>query len=301
VVTAHPVEAAAAQHGEKMREAARLAALHIGALDGDQAAAQERAAAAERVAAELAALSEQAACIVCFDDSPAHEGVFCSGERPHFLCRECFDGHVAAQSDVDVGEASQRGGRVHCACRPEHAGGCAAEPFADVVIAQHVSAETFAAYLGAKQAVLEARLTLEINRDWEQRLQVMQERAADQRRARRKFIVDKILTSTCPRCGQAWVDFTGCCALTCSHCHCGFCAFCLADCGGNAHAHVAHCAWGGQGVHMRIQDWAAARNRHRVHLLRQYLAKLDPTAKAHALEDCRQDLDDLKINVAELR
>lgn len=35
--------------------------------------------------------------------------------------------------------------------------------------------------------------------------------------------------------------FQGCFALTCSKCHTGFCAWCLANCGRDAHSHVARC------------------------------------------------------------
>jgi len=57
----------------------------------------------------------------------------------------------------------------------------------------------------------------------------------------KKHIIEKILTLFCPRCGQAFVDFSGCCALTCSRqgCACAFCAYCLEDCGADAHAHVS--------------------------------------------------------------
>ena len=51
----------------------------------------------------------------------------------------------------------------------------------------------------------------------------------------------ELLNEQCPRCGAAFLDFNGCCALTCHRCGCGFCAWCLADCGADAHAHVAHC------------------------------------------------------------
>jgi hypothetical protein len=32
-----------------------------------------------------------------------------------------------------------------------------------------------------------------------------------------------------------------CCTLTCKRCRCNFCAWCLEDCGADAHAHVANC------------------------------------------------------------
>ena len=43
------------------------------------------------------------------------------------------------------------------------------------------------------------------------------------------------------RCRQVFLDFEGCFALTCGRCGCGFCAYCLADCGQDAHSHVALC------------------------------------------------------------
>lgn len=60
-------------------------------------------------------------------------------------------------------------------------------------------------------------------------------------------IVEDILTLKCPKCRAAFYDFTGCAALTCGRCGCGFCAYCLANCGADAHAHVAHCPDGGGG------------------------------------------------------
>eukprot|EP00615_Pteridomonas_danica_P014259 CAMPEP_0114377952 /NCGR_PEP_ID=MMETSP0102-20121206/1327_1 /TAXON_ID=38822 ORGANISM="Pteridomonas danica, Strain PT" /NCGR_SAMPLE_ID=MMETSP0102 /ASSEMBLY_ACC=CAM_ASM_000212 /LENGTH=310 /DNA_ID=CAMNT_0001532675 /DNA_START=1285 /DNA_END=2218 /DNA_ORIENTATION=- len=39
----------------------------------------------------------------------------------------------------------------------------------------------------------------------------------------------------------AFIDFSGCFALSCSTCPCGFCAWCLKDCDGDAHAHVLTC------------------------------------------------------------
>lgn len=45
---------------------------------------------------------------------------------------------------------------------------------------------------------------------------------------RKNFITDKILTVACPRCSQAYDEFSGCMALQCSRvgCGCGFCAIC---------------------------------------------------------------------------
>ena len=57
--------------------------------------------------------------------------------------------------------------------------------------------------------------------------------------------VEAILDIKCPRCKNvASLDaFDGCMAAQCPHAGCGagFCAWCLEDCGDDAHGHVARC------------------------------------------------------------
>ena len=68
--------------------------------------------------------------------------------------------------------------------------------------------------------------------------------ARDQRlRRHRLHIAENILTLKCPRasCRQAIFDFEACFAITCPNCQCGFCGWCLADCGRDAHPHVKQC------------------------------------------------------------
>lgn len=50
-------------------------------------------------------------------------------------------------------------------------------------------------------------------------------------------IQDDILTNKCPRCKAAWIDFSGCLAVSCG-CGCGFCGLCSKDCASDAHPHV---------------------------------------------------------------
>jgi len=54
----------------------------------------------------------------------------------------------------------------------------------------------------------------------------------------RNKILEDIFTLKCPRCRKAFLDFDGCFALKCSSCPCAFCAWCLTDCGEDAHPHV---------------------------------------------------------------
>ncbi|KAJ1482313.1 hypothetical protein T484DRAFT_1952316 [Baffinella frigidus] len=47
------------------------------------------------------------------------------------------------------------------------------------------------------------------------------------------YVLDRILTLHCPKCGMAFLDYEGCFALACRSASCcaGFCACCLKDCG----------------------------------------------------------------------
>ena len=54
-------------------------------------------------------------------------------------------------------------------------------------------------------------------------------------------VVENVLTLRCPRCKNAFIDYTDCIALECSNCNAAFCALCLKDCGDDAHNHVTAC------------------------------------------------------------
>jgi hypothetical protein len=114
----------------------------------------------------------------------------------------------------------------------------------------------------------------------------------------RKHIVDKLLTLGCPRCGQAFVDYVGCLALTCGRCRAAFCAWCLVDFGADAHRHVASCSQSlakGQ-VFASADLFAQCQRRRCERLVREYLAALPASIDKEALVlACRRDFDDLAI------
>ena len=184
-------------------------------------------------------------CLVCFDDYPALKGIECDppggadGKQPekHFLCLDCLDGHVQSCVDNEGIEAFVRKGGV-CCVDP----GCPANPFSDSVLAKALPEETFAKYSKAKEKVAEQRINAELEKGFEERLKKEREKggAAQARQIVKDHINEKILTLACPRCGQAFLDFQGCMALTCSRagCGCGFCAMCGEDCGNDAHGHI---------------------------------------------------------------
>jgi hypothetical protein len=110
-------------------------------------------------------------------------------------------------------------------------------------------------------------------------------------------IVDEILTLRCPRCSQAFLDFEGCFALRCSSCPCGFCGWCLQDCGVDAHAHVATCpAKLGADLYFGSHELFEKAQRKRQHdALVSFLKTVARNERAEALDSIQTDLDDLGI------
>ena len=43
----------------------------------------------------------------------------------------------------------------------------------------------------------------------------------------RRHVEERILNTSCPRCGTVFLEFDGCAALRCRACPCAFCAWCL--------------------------------------------------------------------------
>jgi hypothetical protein len=112
-------------------------------------------------------------------------------------------------------------------------------------------------------------------------------------------IIDEILTLCCPRCHQAFLDFEGCFALSCSVCPCRFCGWCLKDCGGDAHPHVALCPqkqnsdtyFGSKEEFERAQN-----NNRRIRLL-EFLKGYPAEERENIENTIGQDLKDLKITL----
>jgi len=125
---------------------------------------------------------------------------------------------VAHASHADSIETFRQRGGVTCPMQ-----GCEAPPFTEQALAEHLSKEDFDAFLHAKEMVLEAKVLAQIKAENERRQAA--EAMQGLRLRHKAHVVDKILTLACPRCGQAFVDFDGCLALTCRRVSCG-CAFC---------------------------------------------------------------------------
>ncbi len=119
--------------------------------------------------------------------------------------------------------------------------------------------------------------------------------------AHKRYIEEQILLLRCPRCKRVFLDYSGCAALTCDSCMCGFCACCLKDCGNNAHPHLAEgCAANPNGKDYFIQI-AQFQQIHRARFekeIRDYLSNLKPTDRAAVLVLLQKSLSDLNITIS---
>jgi hypothetical protein len=112
-------------------------------------------------------------------------------------------------------------------------------------LARLVSEPTLAKVREREQGRREAEMQQQLRREYDERLKAELVRKIDDViLTRHRDHICGLLELSCPRCKRRFFDFDGCFALTCSGnggCGCGFCAYCLEDCGADAHKHVAAC------------------------------------------------------------
>ena len=200
---------------------------------------------------------------------------------------------------------AQREGAIHCPFYPHS---CQAAPFSDWDLARALPCAAHAAYTQARVRLLEDRLAQAKDEEVRaevaaelQRLEALGERERKVLEAR-KHLTDRILNHSCPRCGQVFVDFTGCVALACSGCPSGFCGWCMADAGRDAHAHVEQCLErpaGLQDPHFApFAVWERHHRERRAQRTAQYLRLLPREIRAEVAGQIQQQLRDLGLDVA---
>ena len=249
----------------------------------------------------------------------------------HYTCADCFDAHVRNEAGKDLALLAKCDGRILCprnTAANTDADRCDAPHFPDKDIAAAVSHDTFEAYLDARSKLRERLVAEEMEAQMEARLRLERERAKrgagkeEKLRVAKEHVIETILTLACPRCKQAFVDFDGCFALKCSRCAAAFCAYCLADCGRDAHQHVGTCPEGqasvkaakkqkGVGgraignlpatVYGTKEAFDVAQKRRRCRYLALYLEKLDESGQRELVSALATELKDLDIAEKDVR
>lgn len=204
-------------------------------------------------------------------------------------------------SAKDIKTLCRKKARVHCPQYPEE---CKAPPFTDYQVASTVTSDDLKTYgdcrLRVAEVDMESKMEKQKQTDIETELKKLLSMDAAQRqvyavanRAR------ELLTDACPRCGQAFIDFTGCSYLQCSRCPCCFCAWCLMDCGADAHRHVANCTKNlapARDLFASEQLWREGRLRSKREVVTGYLGKLEQRLAACVVQAVRKQLTDLELS-----
>ena len=243
---------------------------------------------------------------MCRESFNAAQGVLCANPREqqrHFLCEPCLDAYVCSESEAELGELRKRAARVLCpmAKGGSNSAGCGC--YGDLELARALPKKVFELYLASRTRLAEQDLAARIEKEQQAKLRTEVARLAamdaEQRAVHvaRLRLVEEVLALNCPRCKQAFVDFNGCFALTCGRCACGFCAWCLADCGGDAHLHVVDCVFnlaGGTVFSTKAKFKEAQRKRQLAAAVEQ-LRALDRTVARKVVEACARKLRDLGL------
>ena len=247
-------------------------------------------------------------CSVCMDENlPLSNGIECAnrGEK-HFLCNACFVDHVHAESTSEMRVIMARKAEIRC---PHARLGCESAAFDELQVARVCSLvpETgLAAHRSLSKALLslkEQKLAESMEETNKKRLQIeikrLQELDADQRAVigHRNEIIEDILTLKCPACSQAFLDFVGCFALSCSKCPCNFCAWCLMSSNDDQknHAHVVRCERSkSAGQFFGSFDlFNAAQKQRRQQLLNTYFNSIvNRSVRERVKQACKKDFGD---------
>ena len=248
---------------------------------------------ASAAAEELSELVHVRTCCVCHCPEPREKGLECGAAARHFACDECFSLHAARLEAL--------GGRdknlVTCFAQP-----CTAT-FSLQEAAKHASQLAFESLRRHIDDHRHVAMQGEFEQ-WKARYEAEFAAKSEQERAvlAARRHVEEMMDLRCPKCRRVFAQYTGCAALTCAYAGCGahFCALCLADCGGDAHAHVRTCSLNPKQNEYYVSEaeWARIMDGQRREKLREYWAALEPEVKEALAADAsiNQIFRDLKLD-----
>ncbi|KAL3907810.1 MAG: hypothetical protein SGPRY_010041 [Prymnesium sp.] len=252
--------------------------------------------AAEEVAATLSELVNVRTCELCHCPEPLDNGLQCDGAGHHFTCDECLSAHVCRPDALHAD-----GMHVKCPLGGGDGGCAACLPL--TAVAQHATPLAFETLLrhadDLKQVAMQGELEA-----WKRSYQCELAAKSEEERqalAVRKHI-EEMMSLRCPKCCAVFSQFEGCAALKCAYANCkaAFCAFCLADCAGDAHSHVRTCRLNpNQGqYHVSEADWSRIIDEQRREKLSAYWSTLNPKVKDNLSNDgsLTQIFRDLNLN-----
>ena len=234
-------------------------------------------------------------CSICYDElNEENDKIQCNSKNGHVFCKDCFVDQVKYQiMDENVGKFIKSNRRIVCSlCQPINI------EFDDTIIAIRVGSKIFDKYRKANEIALEVEVC---KREYEKNQKLLLEIKENKKDTichhHRLYIAENILTLCCPRCKVPFIDFEGCFAVTCHACNCQFCAWCLKDCGNDAHSHVKICpsSLSPGGFYGQLSQFNTVHIAQRRKAVISYLEKLPYEEKIATQAVITNDLKDLGI------
>mmetsp|Transcript_9547 Transcript_9547/g.29050 ORF Transcript_9547/g.29050 Transcript_9547/m.29050 type:complete len:1012 (-) Transcript_9547:742-3777(-) len=251
---------------------------------------------AAAVADKLGELLNVRTCVVCHCPEPRDGGIECGAEERHFLCDVCFSEHVES-AEALCGEDDVR---VKC-CGSSHTGCEARFTLRDA--AQHAAPVAFETLQRHIKDRLHVSLHESMQKEFDQWKAEFAAKSEMERRAlSTRQHIEQMMELRCPQCRHVFGAFDGCAALRCATANCGanFCAFCLADCGADAHPHVLRCRLNPNPGEFFVTEvaWARVVEGERRRKLDEFWGTLEPELKQAMAADVfvRQILRDLRLD-----
>ena len=247
----------------------------------------------------MVSLKMREQCSICLDYFIVDGGYSCS--KKHFLCWDCFEQHVRQISTPDsVGKCVDGEGNPLCPAECN-----------ETITLRNIAKDTtpqivfdlleeLKANLKIKKAV-DMALQEQKDRLDKEHKRILAIKDKDEREAEqlRLDIIDNYLTLRCPRCKVAFIDYIGCAALTCGCCRAGFCAFCLTDCGGDAHAHVTSCNENtSRNIYIPLEQLNIHHSQRRQKQIIDKIKNVDSTVKNLLCKKMAKDFSDLGIKIS---
>jgi hypothetical protein len=202
-------------------------------------------------------------CGICMESFPCDPklGAICS--ENHFICWDCIDNYITQASKPEaIHSFVNQEGHLNCptcsSMKGNNNGNNNPQQQANKDISYDILRIGSVAPSNIGNRLLKLKVDNQTTKEREstrkdleekfrqewKRLQEMDELDREVHLLRLK-ITEEFFNLRCPRCKTVFIDFEGCFALTCGNKNCGccFCAWCLEDCGTDAHPHVVRCPW----------------------------------------------------------
>ena len=226
------------------------------------------------------------------DECSSLKGIRCPNK--HFTCDNCFGPYVGSVCD----DALSKG------CLEVKCAECIFV-FQDHDVCKRLDQKTYQKFDETGKKLREQKAIEEEKQRHEEELQRQLRMGEEERKINdaKNTITEDILTLKCPSCKTAFVDFTGCFALSCESCPCRFCAGCLApaNSGHECHRHVSACEVcrkaGVDGYFGTFRQFEQIHKTRRSKLMKEFLERPDKRELAgKVVEAMRKELEDLDLH-----